>query len=114
MDYIEKLKDPRWQKLRLKVFERDNFRCQKCHDNQTTLHVHHRYYISKKEPWEYPLEALTTLCHECHTGDKVGMSRTGLLIERLSLAIQEAKTEFTITDEKYKKIIKINNRNNTP
>ena len=31
-----------------------------------TLHVHHKYYNLKKLPWEYPNEALTTLCDDCH------------------------------------------------
>lgn len=30
------------------------------------LHVHHHYYKMNKLPWEYPDEALTTLCWECH------------------------------------------------
>ena len=32
MGYSEKLKDPRWQKKRLEILERDNFRCQYCGD----------------------------------------------------------------------------------
>jgi hypothetical protein len=30
------------------------------------LHVHHKYYQYGKLPWEYPDEALTTLCWNCH------------------------------------------------
>lgn len=30
------------------------------------LHVHHRYYIMDKLPWDYKSDALITLCHECH------------------------------------------------
>jgi len=30
------------------------------------LHVHHKYYQEKLLPWEYPLNALTTLCWICH------------------------------------------------
>ncbi len=66
--YSEKLRDPRWQKMRLKVFERDEWRCQLCSDETKTLHVHHRYYM-KVEPWEYPHDALMTLCEECHDGE---------------------------------------------
>lgn len=71
MTYLEKLKDPRWQKMRLKILERDNFTCQACGDQKTTLHIHHRYYIVKTDPWEYPNEALTTLCEECHEIEKM-------------------------------------------
>lgn len=64
--YLEKFKDPRWQKLRLKVFERDEWACQKCFNEKLTLNVHHINYLKDKEPWEYPIEALITLCEECH------------------------------------------------
>jgi hypothetical protein len=30
------------------------------------LHVHHRYYLRGKKPWEYDDDALTTLCEDCH------------------------------------------------
>jgi len=65
-EYYEKLKDPRWQKKRLEVFQRDDFCCQLCFSDENTLTVHHRYYDKDLEPWEYPLEALVTLCQDCH------------------------------------------------
>ena len=64
--YLEKFKDPRWQQLRLRVFERDEWACQKCFNTESTLNVHHKYYLENKEPWEYPMDALITLCEECH------------------------------------------------
>lgn len=64
--YLQKLRDPRWQKKRLEVFERDDWRCQNCKDSDSTLHVHHRWYEQGREPWDYPKEALITLCEECH------------------------------------------------
>jgi hypothetical protein len=30
------------------------------------LHVHHKYYILNKKPWEYSNDALITLCFHCH------------------------------------------------
>ena len=68
--YFEKLKDPKWQKMRLKVLERDEWKCQICDNDQNTLAVHHRYYEKGKEPWDYPMEALITLCEECHTSER--------------------------------------------
>jgi 5-methylcytosine-specific restriction endonuclease McrA len=65
--YLEKLKDPRWQKMRLKVLERDEFRCQLCWNDKLTLHVHHKYYVNGKQPFDYPLKALLTLCEKCHS-----------------------------------------------
>jgi hypothetical protein len=64
--YADKLRDPRWQKLRLEVMERDQWMCNICINSTSTLHVHHRYYLPDKEPWEYPLDALATLCERCH------------------------------------------------
>jgi cytochrome c553 len=66
MAYQEKLKDPRWQKKRLEILERDDFTCQSCCDTETTLNVHHKYY-QKCDPWEYNNEALLTLCEDCHS-----------------------------------------------
>jgi hypothetical protein len=67
MNYSEKLKDPRWQRKRLEILERDNWCCQRCFDSESTLAVHHFRYIPGTEPWDYPAELLITLCEECHT-----------------------------------------------
>lgn len=62
--YSEKLKDPRWQKKRLEIFQRDNFRCRSCSSEVNTLSVHHLSY--KRNPWESSDEELVTLCDSCH------------------------------------------------
>lgn len=64
--YSEKLKDPRWQKKRLEVFERDKWKCRGCGADKTTLHVHHLVYEKGKEPWDYDIKELMTLCESCH------------------------------------------------
>lgn len=64
--YAEKLKDPRWQKKRLEILERDNFTCLECADTKKELHVHHRYYLRNHDPWDYENDALVTLCMDCH------------------------------------------------
>lgn len=66
MTYSEKLKDPRWQRKRLEIFQRDGFTCQKCQSTNNTLHVHHLKY-SKGEPWDVGDSFLMTLCEDCHT-----------------------------------------------
>jgi hypothetical protein len=66
MTYAEKLKDPRWQKIRLKVFERDDWECQACSDRSSPLHVHHLWYEKGLDPWDYPTDSLETLCEYCH------------------------------------------------
>lgn len=65
MTYSEKLKDPRWQKKRLEILNRDNFTCIYCGDNKSTLHVHHLMYLGDN-PWETPNECLDTTCKDCH------------------------------------------------
>lgn len=70
--YTEKLKDPRWQKMRLQVLERDGWCCQLCFNGEDTLHVHHFYYERGREPWDYPIEAFTTLCESCHEDEGQG------------------------------------------
>jgi hypothetical protein len=64
--YSEKLRDPRWQRLRLEVMGRDDFECRICRSGSETLHVHHSYYRGGASPWEYPEWSLLTLCAPCH------------------------------------------------
>ena len=66
-EYSEKLKDPRWQKLRLEALSRHNWRCEICSVAESTLHVHHKEYFKGHEPWEYGLGQLSVLCDGCHT-----------------------------------------------
>lgn len=75
-DYFEKLKDPRWQKKRLQILERDKWTCQKCFDNGSTLNVHHKHYLKNKAPWDYPDELLVTLCDDCHDTEKANTKNT--------------------------------------
>lgn len=63
--YSEKLRDPRWQKKRLCVMQRDRFACRDCGDEKSTLQVHHCYY-EKGGPWMTRDIFLLTLCYPCH------------------------------------------------
>ncbi|KKM79867.1 hypothetical protein LCGC14_1345570 [marine sediment metagenome] len=65
MTYSEKLKNPKWQKKRLSILNRDKWRCQLCKDEDTTLHVHHLQYTADNI-WDEPDENLQTLCEHCH------------------------------------------------
>ena len=62
--YSEKLKDPRWQRFRLKVFERDGWACTLCGCDSETLHAHHNRYNG--QPWEAAPSDVVTLCATCH------------------------------------------------
>lgn len=64
--YYELLKHPKWQEKRLRIMERDGFKCLECGSNDTTLNVHHGYYRKGAEPWDYEDETLHTLCEGCH------------------------------------------------
>lgn len=66
MTYSQKLRDPRWQKKRLLILERDGWKCCACDRGDINLQVHHLYY-AKKDPWEYPDTAYQTLCEDCHS-----------------------------------------------
>lgn len=66
MSYYLKLKDPRWQKKRLEILQRDDFRCKNCNASDKELHVHHNYYIFGVDIWDYEDDCYDTLCYECH------------------------------------------------
>ena len=64
--YIEKLRDPRWQRLRLKCLEKSEWTCSWCSDKKSNLQVHHGYYRKSATPWSYPQKTLHVLCDSCH------------------------------------------------
>ena len=65
-NYAEKLLDPRWQKKRLEILQRDNFTCRFCEDKTTTLHIHHFNYPKSGNPWDSHEIDLITYCSHCH------------------------------------------------
>lgn len=67
--YAQKLKDPRWQRKRLEILERDEWMCQTCYASELTLHVHHKSYTWGNDPWDYPSGNLVTLCCDCHEAE---------------------------------------------
>lgn len=90
--YSEKLLDPRWQKKRLKIFERDGFACLECGDSRSTLNVHHGCYLPGCDPWEYADHLLHTLCEPCHERTQHALAEMhamlgGLRIEGLATAV---------------------------
>jgi|APGre2960657404_1045060.scaffolds.fasta_scaffold94149_1 hypothetical protein len=66
-NYAAKRLDPRWQKKRLEIMQRDEFKCTECGDEKSTLNVHHRYYVKNRDVWDYPAFSLVTLCEGCHS-----------------------------------------------
>jgi 5-methylcytosine-specific restriction endonuclease McrA len=71
--YSALLRDRRWQRKRLQIFQRDRWRCtaDDCPDpdrQEVPLHVHHLRYLTGCLPWDYPDELLVTWCEKCHYG----------------------------------------------
>ena len=68
--YSDLLKEQEWQEKRLEILKRDNYKCKYCGSTKN-LCVHHKYYLQypnhkKVKPWNYPNDALITLCNKCH------------------------------------------------
>jgi hypothetical protein len=66
MNYRKQLEDEKWQVKRRKILLRDSFKCVDC-GYDSNLHVHHLYYIYNHMAWQYPNNALVTLCGRCHS-----------------------------------------------
>lgn len=64
--YWQKLKDPKWQKKRLEIMQRDEFKCCICQGADIELNVHHKIYKKGSDPWDYEDHELATLCRPCH------------------------------------------------
>lgn len=90
--YSEKLKDPRWQQMRLKIMERDGFACQSCGDKSSSLNVHHCVpYKKGADPWDYDLWDLTTLCEKCHNKISANVTFCNTVIMSLSRDVKSSE-----------------------
>lgn len=94
MTYSEKLKDPRWQKKRLEIFQRDEFKCTLCGDSKSTLHIHHLEY--GENPWDVDNEQLTTHCEHCHT-----------LVETVKVSLGASIKVFSVFKKSFKEDVKL-------
>lgn len=90
--YYEKLRDPRWQQMRLKIMERDGFACQSCGDKSSSLNVHHCVpYKKGADPWDYDLWDLTTLCEKCHNKISANVTFCNTVIMSLSRDVKSSE-----------------------
>ena len=69
--YSDLLHTTEWRNKREKILKRDDYRCVYCGRRHAKLHVHHKYYSAYPngvlvDPWNYPDDALITLCAYCH------------------------------------------------
>jgi len=67
MSWSDQYLHPNWQKMRLYIFRRDQFRCVDCRATDKPLHAHHLKYIAGKYVWEVPHFYIVTLCEDCHS-----------------------------------------------
>lgn len=72
MTYTEQLLDERWKVRRLEIVRLDGARCRGCGVSgfNAALQVHHLYYRWGLMAWEYPDDALATLCRDCHLRER--------------------------------------------
>lgn len=80
----DQYRDPRWQRLRLRVFERDGWKCRMCKQDGKTLHAHHPVYRAFSEgPWDYEVDELVTVCEDCHKEEHEikNLGKSALLLE---------------------------------
>ena len=66
LQYKDKLKDSRWLEFRKRVYKKDGYKCTICNTKDRPLNAHHRFYNKNKEPWDYLVDDLDTLCNWCH------------------------------------------------
>jgi hypothetical protein len=93
MTYKDQLKQPQWQQVRLKIFERDGWKCTKCSASDKQLHVHHTYYIHGAKAWDYPQTMLRTLCNQCHE-DTHGITKAAEQISEFKMVLYGAHERF--------------------
>lgn len=105
LDYLDKLRDPRWQKLKNGVLERDKYTCQKCGDRRSNLQVHHLYYLG--EPWDVPAYALLTLCDACHQKEPAWRDVKQRLYD---IYTQMLAAGFSIEDMEYHALCQLEDR----
>jgi hypothetical protein len=83
--YADLLRDPRWQKKRLKKLEDADWMCQPCHDESSMLSVHHKRYVKGRMPWEYDDIELVVLCQPRHDQTHVAKDIQSALLARLDV-----------------------------
>lgn len=72
--YSERLKDPRWAEFRQRCYGvlvdeyTEEMMCGFCYAPcGESFHLHHKFYVKGREPWEYEPEDMKFLCGKCHT-----------------------------------------------
>ena len=99
--YSEKLLDPRWQQMRLRVFERDEFTCRCCGSTTKTLHAHHVHYHPYSEgPWDYDQDTVITVCADCHNDEHAELeaSKANVILALAKIGFSRSYDMDTLCD----------------
>lgn len=89
--YSEVRRDPRWQRRRLEIMERDEWSCQHCGSKERTLNVHHKTYASGLMPWDYIGAALVTLCEDCHKQEPQSLEAALVQLQLIKIRFSSAE-----------------------
>lgn len=92
--YAELLKHPLWQRRRLEVLSRADFRCERCGNAEQQLHAHHKTYVRGRDPWDYEDELLECLCDPCHGLAHQHQERLNLVLAQQPSAALPALTKL--------------------
>lgn len=65
-NYRRAVESKEWRDVCQAVIARDHNACRIC-GGTANLRVHHKYYIKGRAIWNYPIDALQTMCESCHT-----------------------------------------------
>jgi len=110
--YFDKYKLPQWGAKRLRILKRDYFECYICDDSDSVLEVHHKYYFYDRDPsWDYPDDALITLCEKCHKKehkifDKYAPDYYNTRDGRLESILNKLNDDFLLMDlEKFEELL---------
>lgn len=80
-EYRWALKSPKWASKRKFILKRDDYSCVKCRSKKN-LHVHHKYYLRDRLPWEVPNDCLVTLCALCHEKAHANRSISSFILDK--------------------------------
>jgi hypothetical protein len=64
--YGAKLSTPEWKKFSQGIRTKRGNYCNSCRRSDIVLNVHHVFYESDREPWEYADDEVVVLCSGCH------------------------------------------------
>lgn len=64
---VRKLRSSKeYSEWRTKVFERDDYTCQKCHSDEKFIHAHHKVSVSENIGLIFDVKNGLTVCADCH------------------------------------------------